>query len=120
MGTPLNLLFAKMKYIAAYLLASLNKQNPSAADVTKVLSAVGANVDDAQLSAVMGALDGQNVDALIEAGAEKFASVPSGGGAAPAAAGGDAGASGGAAAADASGDDDDESSSGGMDFGLFD
>merc|ERR1711991_1167976 len=116
MGTPLNLHFAKMKYIAAYLLASLNKQNPSAADVTKVVSAVGANVDDAQLSAVLGALDGQNVDALIEAGAEKFASVPSGGGAAPAAAGGDAGASG----ADAGGDDDDESSSGGMDFGLFD
>merc|ERR1711916_197739 len=116
MGTLRLICYTKMKYIAAYLLASLNKQNPSAADVTKVLSAVGANVDDAQLSAVMGALDGQNVDALIEAGAEKFASVPSGGGAAPAAAG-DAGASGGAAAADAGGDDDDESSSGGMDFG---
>merc|ERR1711916_269264 len=108
MGTLRLICYTKMKYIAAYLLASLNKQNPSAADVTKVLSAVGANVDDAQLSA------------LIEAGAEKFASVPSGGGAAPAAAGGDAGASGGAAAADAGGDDDDESSSGGMDFGLFD
>merc|ERR1711916_337396 len=86
MGTLRLICYTKMKYIAAYLLASLNKQNPSAADVTKVLSAVGANVDDAQLSAVMGALDGQNVDALIEAGAEKFASVPSGGGAAPAAA----------------------------------
>merc|ERR1711916_175719 len=89
MGTLRLICYTKMKYIAAYLLASLNKQNPSAADVTKVLSAVGANVDDAQLSAVMGALDGQNVEALIEAGGEKFASVPSGGGAAPAAAGGD-------------------------------
>ena len=109
-----------VKYLAAYLLSGINTQNPSAADVTKILSSVGAEVDAAIVKQVCDAMDGQAVSGFIEAGEAKFASVPSGG-AAPAGGAVAAGSSGAADAAPAAAAADDESSSGSdMGFGLFD
>ena len=42
-----------MRYVAAYLLATLGgKANPSKADITKILDSVGLDVDDEKLSKV--------------------------------------------------------------------
>ena len=81
-----------MKYLAAYLLAQLGgSAAPDSALVKKIVSSVGADIDEAQLKIVVDELKGKNVAELIEAGKAKFASVPSGGAAgssAPKAAGG--------------------------------
>ena len=50
-----------MKYLAAYCLAALGgAQNPGS-QVKAILESVGVAVDDAQLEAVVKALDGQNL-----------------------------------------------------------
>merc|ERR1712205_153676 len=85
-----------MKQIAAYLLCVLGgNATPSAGDVEKILSSVGAEADKDQLSKLMSELDGKDITEVIAAGTEKLASVPAGG--AVAASGG---AAGGAAAAE--------------------
>merc|ERR1712205_43239 len=74
-----------MKQIAAYLLCVLGgNATPSAGDVEKILSSVGAEADKDQLSKLMSELDGKDITEVIAAGSEKLASVPAGGGAAPA------------------------------------
>lgn len=108
-----------MKYLAAYLLASLSGSQPDASTVEKVLSSVGAEVDSERLQKLVSDLDGKDLSALVAEGSQKLASMPSvavGGGAAPAAA-----AAGGAAPAkeekkeEAAEESDDD-----MGFGLFD
>ena len=78
-----------MKLIAAYLLLSLANENPSAEDITKLLSTVGIEADSERLEKLMSELSGKDINALIAEGQEKLASVPSGGAvaAAPAAGG---------------------------------
>jgi large subunit ribosomal protein LP2 len=80
-----------MRYIAAYALAVLGgNEAPSAADITKIMSAVGIDCDAAEAKKVIDALKGKKLDDVIAAGSKKLASVPSGGGggaAGPAAAG---------------------------------
>jgi len=86
-----------MKHVAAYMLAALGgNANPSAADVKKILNAVGAKVDDACLDKVVSELNGKNLEELVAAGAAKLATVSMGGG-------GGGGGGGGAAAAPAAG-----------------
>ena len=82
-----------MKLIAAYLLLSLANENPSAEDITKLLSTVGIEADSERLEKLMSELSGKDINALIAEGQEKLASVPSGGAvaAAPAAGGAAAG-----------------------------
>merc|ERR1711943_79470 len=81
-----------MKQIAAYLLCVLGgNATPSAGDVEKILSSVGAEADKDQLSKLMEQLSGKDITEVIAAGSEKLASVP---------AGGTVAASGGAAAAE--------------------
>lgn len=47
------LLYLDMRYVAAYLLATLGeKSNPSKEDVQKILESVGLDVDDEKLSKV--------------------------------------------------------------------
>jgi len=77
-----------MRYVAAYLLATLGgKTSPSEDDVKKILSSVGIEADAAKLSKVMKELSGKDINAIIAEGEKKLASVPSGGAAAaPAAA----------------------------------
>ena len=42
-----------MRYVAAYLLAALNKDAPSKGDVTKILESVGLDIDDERLDKVV-------------------------------------------------------------------
>lgn len=104
-----------MKNLAAYLLAVLGGNNsPAAADMKKILAAVGIDADEAQMEKIVAELAGKNLEEVIAAGAEKLASVPSGG-AAPAA--GAAGASAEAAAEEE--EEEEEESDSDMGFDLF-
>ncbi|KAJ3360951.1 60S acidic ribosomal protein P2 [Allomyces javanicus] len=108
-----------MKHIAAYLLAVLGgNASPSAADVSKILAAVGVDAESAQLNKIIAELDGKNVEEVIAEGMTKLASVPSGGAAAGAAAGGAAAPA--AAAEAAPVEEEKEESDDDMGFGLFD
>ncbi|XP_030381513.1 60S acidic ribosomal protein P2 [Scaptodrosophila lebanonensis] len=76
-----------MRYVAAYLLAVLGGQeSPSNADLEKILSSVGIEVDGTRLTKVISELKGKSIDDLIKEGREKLSSMPVGGGAAAAAA----------------------------------
>ena len=69
-----------MRYVAAYLLAVLGGNNaPSTADLEKILSSVGIEVDGTRASKVVDELKGKSVDDLIAAGREKLSSMPAGG-----------------------------------------
>lgn len=57
-----------MRYVAAYLLASLSGKEPSSDDVEKILSSVGIESDAQKLGIVLKELKGKNVDELIESG----------------------------------------------------
>merc|ERR1712119_89804 len=82
---------SEMRYVAAYLLATMGgNASPSADDVKQILGSVGVDVDEEQLNVVIQQLAGKDVNEVMARGAELLASVPSGGAAA-----------GGAAAADA-------------------
>ena len=78
-----------MRYVAAYLLATLGgKASPTAADLKKILDSVGIEAEKDRLEKVVKELSGKNVTEVIAEGSKKLASVPSGGGApAPAASG---------------------------------
>jgi len=110
-----------MRHIAAYLLLQIGgNASPSAADVKKVLAAVGIEADEDRLTNLISELKGKDVNQLIAEGSAKLASVPSGGaGAAPAAAGGAA-----APAAEETKEEEKkeekEESDDDMGFGLFD
>jgi len=81
-----------MRYVAAYLLASLGGSNaPSADDIKKILGSVGIDAEDDALNKVISELSGKNLEELIAAGHAKLASVPSGGGAVAASSGGGGG-----------------------------
>merc|ERR1712127_844612 len=73
-----------MKYVAAYLLAAQSGAAPSKDTVSKILEAVGAEIEAAKLDKVFSELDGKSVADVIAEGMSLLASVPSGG-AAPAA-----------------------------------
>jgi len=116
-----------MRYLAAYLLASLGGAAPSAAAIKKILEAGGVDVDDDRVDEVVKALDGKTISEVIEAGRAKLGSVPSGGAVAAAPAAGGAAAAADAAPAVAEEpakeekkDDSDEESDDDMGFGLFD
>ncbi|KAG9223933.1 60S acidic ribosomal protein P2 [Pleurotus ostreatus] len=112
-----------MRYIAAYLLLQTGgNASPSAADITKLLGAVGIDADEDRLSKLLSELEGKDVASLIAEGSSKLASVPSGGGGGAAAA---PAAGGAAAAADApkeeeKKEEEKEESDDDMGFGLFD
>merc|ERR1712018_604903 len=108
----------KMKYVAAYLLASLNGASPSKDAVKSILESVGAEINDEQFDKVFSELDGKNVDDVVSEGMGLLASVPSGGAAAPPAGGAAAAAGGEAAAAEKKEESEAESDSD-MGFDLF-
>jgi len=112
-----------MRHIAAYLLLQVGgNASPSAADVKKVLGAVGIEADDERLDKLISELEGKDVAALISEGSSKLASVPSGG--AVAVASGGAAAAGAPAAAEEKKEEkkeeEKEESDDDMGFGLFD
>jgi large subunit ribosomal protein LP2 len=72
-----------MQYLAAYLLASLSGKNePSEADITKILGATGQKVDDAEVKSVVAKLKGKKIEDLIKNGLGKVGSLSVGGGSA--------------------------------------
>ncbi|XP_046575797.1 60S acidic ribosomal protein P2-like [Haliotis rubra] len=111
-----------MRYVAAYLLANLGgSNNPSAADIEKILGSVGIEVEKDKITKVISELKGKNIEELIEEGQKKLASVPTGGVAAAGGAGSAAPAAGGAAEAKKEEKkEESESEDEDMGFGLFD
>lgn len=106
-----------MKYLAAYLLLNAAGNTPNAENVKSVLSAVGIEIDEERVSALVSSLEGKSIEELIEEGNTKLSSVPT---AAPAAgAAGAAGAASGEAAEEAAAEEEEESDED-MGFGLFD
>ena len=83
-----------MRYVAAYLLASLSgNKSPSKDDLIKILESVGLDVDKEQLTKVsktlptrgvhklvqvISELKGKDVNEVIASGRTKLASMPSG------------------------------------------
>jgi len=68
-GTLLLWWQVRMRYVAAYLLAVLGgNENPSAADIKKILSSVGIDAEDDKLKKVIGELNGKNIQELIVEG----------------------------------------------------
>jgi large subunit ribosomal protein LP2 len=58
-----------MRYVAAYLLAVLGGNNqPSEADIKKILSSVGIDADSAQLKKVVSELNGKNIEEVLAEG----------------------------------------------------
>ncbi|KAG9416600.1 60S acidic ribosomal protein P2 [Aphanomyces cochlioides] len=73
-----------MRYVAAYLLVALAKEDVTADDVTKVLTSAGVEIDSERLNKLFEDVAGKSIDEIIAAGSSKLAKF--GGGAAPAAA----------------------------------
>jgi large subunit ribosomal protein LP2 len=113
-----------MRYVAAYLLASLKGESPDAATIEKILGSVGIEVDDERLKQVLKSLEGKSLDEVIEAGRARLGSVPCGGGGAAPAAGGAAPAGDAAPAVEEKKEEkkeeSEEESDEDMGFGLFD
>ena len=58
-----------MRYVSAYLLASLGgNKNPSKDDIKKILSSVGIEADDARADKVVKELTGKSIDEVIAKG----------------------------------------------------
>jgi large subunit ribosomal protein LP2 len=72
-----------VRYVAAYLLAVLGgNATPTNADLEKILSSVGIEVDATRVTKIIGELKGKSIDELIAQGREKLSSMPTGGAAA--------------------------------------
>lgn len=58
-----------MRYVAAYLLATLGgNKNPSAADIEKILTSVGIEIDKERAKKVISELNGKDVNEVIANG----------------------------------------------------
>lgn len=58
-----------MRYVAAYLLASIGgNKSPSESDIVKILSSVGIEVDKERAKKVISELSGKDVNEVIQAG----------------------------------------------------
>ena len=80
-----------MKHIAAYALLVLGgKEQPTAADVEKVLKEAGVKADSEKIEKMIAAFDGKNFHELVEGGLAKMASMGTAAGPATAAAAEDA------------------------------
>ena len=109
-----------MKHVAAYMLATLGGvEQPSVADIKKILSAAGIQTEDERAEQLVSVLAGKNVEEVVAAGMSKLASMPAVGAAVSAVA-----ASSSAPAAAASKEEakkeEKEESDDDMGFGLFD
>ena len=77
-----------MKHIAAFALLVLGgKEQPTAADVEKLLKAAGATADKDKIEKMIAAFDGKNFHEMVKGGLEKMASMGSAAGPAAAAGG---------------------------------
>mmetsp|Transcript_1970 Transcript_1970/g.5185 ORF Transcript_1970/g.5185 Transcript_1970/m.5185 type:complete len:115 (-) Transcript_1970:74-418(-) len=114
-----------MKYVSAYLLLQLGgNASPSAADVSKVLSAAGADVDEDEVAKLCDQLKDKSIEEVMDAGKQKFSSVPVGGGGGGGGGGGSGAAAGGGSSAPAAAAEPEpaaeEEEEEDLGFGLFD
>ncbi|CAO3683749.1 unnamed protein product [Umbelopsis vinacea] len=111
-----------MKYLAAYLLLTAGgNAAPSNDDIKTLLASAGVEAEDSRVASLLSAVEGKNINELIEEGKAKLASVPTGG--AAVAGGASAGAAAGGAAEEAAEEkkeEEKEESDDDMGFGLFD
>ena len=70
-----------MQEVAALLLCKLGGMAGSADDIKAVITAAGGEPNDDQIAALVGDVDGKDVNELLSAGMEKLKDVPMGGGA---------------------------------------
>ncbi|ETW08772.1 hypothetical protein H310_01290 [Aphanomyces invadans] len=75
-----------MRYVAAYLLVALAKEDVKPADVKNVLKSAGVEVDAERLEKLFEDIADKSIDEIIAAGSSKLAKFGGGGAAAPAAA----------------------------------
>jgi large subunit ribosomal protein LP2 len=81
-----------MKELAVYMMLAVGgNATPTAADVSKAMSAVGLEADDARLTTLISEMEGKDINELLESGKELLAKFGGGGG------GGGGGAAGGGA-----------------------
>ena len=58
-----------MRYVAAYLLASLGgKSDPTASDLEKIIGSVGIDVEADKIKKIISELKGKDLEELIKAG----------------------------------------------------
>merc|ERR1711872_302927 len=111
MGTCAESPKLKMRHVAAYLLAALSGNVPTADAVNSILASVGVEADPEALKIVMKKFEGQDIESLIASGGALLAAMPAGGG------------GGGAPAAEEEKkkeEEPEEESDDDMGFGLFD
>ena len=69
-----------MQELAALLLCKLGGQSGSADEIKAVITAAGGEPNDDQIAALVGDLEGKDINELLSAGMEKLKDVPMGGG----------------------------------------
>ena len=63
------IVICRMRYVAAYLLASLGgNNNPSAADLEKIIGSVGIEAEADKVKKIIGELKGKDLEQLIVEG----------------------------------------------------
>ena len=69
-----------MQEVAALLLCKVGGKAGSADEIKAVLEAAGVEVNEDQVTKLVGDMDGKDVNELLSAGMEKLKDVPMGGG----------------------------------------
>ena len=61
-----------MKYIAAYLLAKLGKENPSIEDIKRIVESVGIEFEEKKAQEILQKLEGKDINEVIKDGKSKL------------------------------------------------
>ena len=61
-----------MKYIAAYLLAKLEKENPSIEDIKRIVQSVGIEFEEKKVQEILQKLEGKDINEVIKDGKSKL------------------------------------------------
>ena len=109
-----------MQEVAAYLLCVLGgNDSPSAADVTSVIAASGADPSEDTIATLVSDLEGKSLNDLLSEGMEKLKDVPMGGSGGAGGAGGSGGAAGGDAAEEEKEEEEEEEEAPAMGGDMF-
>ena len=64
-----------MKYIAAYMLAKLGKENPTVEDIQRIIESVGIEFDPKKADEIVKKLEGKDINEVIADGKTKLSVV---------------------------------------------
>ena len=64
-----------MKYIAAYMLVKLNKENPKVEDIKRIIESVGNEFEERKAEEIINKLEGRNINEVIEEGQTKLRNI---------------------------------------------